>query len=120
MDGMLKKTGPRILKWLRDSSTEYIGPCILDAPGAWTRCGPTWLTKGGIWLVYGPGVCEWGTTEGLAQLARDPQCTPQLHAVGVAMIPNPNLVFACTDSVLDLLKIRELVKEAEEFNDYVG
>lgn len=83
-----KGTGPAI----------YLGPTVVQAQGAWTRCGPTWIVPGIGWVVFGPGVHVWRTTEGLAQLAEDLAVEPTWHAIGVAVAAH-NISFAMLDAV---------------------
>lgn len=75
----------------------YMGVCVLQAPGGWTRVGPAWILPAGCgWAIYGPGVARWGTSAGLAQLASESSPTPSLHAVGLSVCPDPNIVYALT------------------------
>lgn len=109
---------PRITRLLERPDTQYMGACIVQAPGAWTRMGPTWLVPGVGWVVIGPGVANWGTTSGLAQLATDPAaCSPQWHTVGVAICPAPNLVFAATADSLAATQLAEVARLVVEVAD---
>jgi hypothetical protein len=83
---------PRLEPILRHPETVYMGACLVQANGAWTRSGPTWLTKYG-WVIWGPGLRSWGTTKGLAELASERTPTPTWHAPGWSNVPNPNIVF---------------------------
>jgi len=80
----------------------YLGSCIVQAPGAWTRVGPTWLDRERLqaWVVVSIGAARWGTSEGLAQLATSVDCKPQWHAPGTAIVPLPNLAFLIEPHVL--------------------
>lgn len=88
----------RIRAVVERKDATYMGTCIMQAPGAWSRMGPTWCVPGIGWVTYGPGVASWGTTAGLAQLAADHgECSPTWHATGWSIEPNPNIVFAVPD-----------------------
>lgn len=113
----LLESVPRVLALVHDETTEYIGPALVQAPGAWTRCGPTWLTKRGLWICVGPGVYDWGTTAGLAQLASSPDPKPKWHAHGVAIVPDPNIVFVVGANALtspEMADVRAMTAAAEE------
>lgn len=88
-------TAPQVAALLPRS--RYMGVCVVQAAGGWTRIGPTWIMPDGLWAVFGPGVARWGTTGGLAQLASEATPTPTLHAVGLAVAQSPNIVYALTD-----------------------
>lgn len=90
----------RLMKMLRQKGTVYFGPCVVNAPGAWTRCGPTWKLTSGVFLVVGPGVRNWNTSKGLAQLAVDPSVAPTLHEEGATLVPDPAIMIAVTDAAL--------------------
>lgn len=93
---------PHYAAQLRGKDAVYMGPCVVQCPGAWSRCGPTWLVPVGgtaVWGVVGPGVLRWGTTEGLAQLTVG-GAKPTWHSVGFAWSPLPNLAFAMTAAAL--------------------
>jgi len=90
---------PRIAALIRRNSSDYLGICIVQAPGAWARLGATWATERG-WVVIGPGISSWETTQGLAELAVSTAPRPTWHAVGVAVAPVPNLAFACLTEVV--------------------
>lgn len=89
---------PRIERILR--AAEYLGACVIQAPGAWTRIGGTWVDAAGRWWCAGPGVDLWGTTGGLAELASATTATPTWHAAGIACAPAPHIVFAVAPEVL--------------------
>lgn len=78
----------------------YLGPMVVQAPGAWSRVGPTWVVPGIGWLVFGPGLRTWGTSEGLAQLGCDPNTQPQWHAIGVSFVPEPDISFGMLPEVV--------------------
>ena len=81
------------------ADAEYIGVTVLNAPGGWTRVGPTWRTRHG-YLVYGPGAARWGTTLGLAELASAPTAKPTWHATGWALCPAPNILYLVAEVAL--------------------
>jgi hypothetical protein len=87
---------PQIRALLDRDDAIYMGVCLVQARGAWTRCGATWYVPAlRIWITYGPGVSSWGTKQGLAQLATDAAaCEPKWHAGGWTVAESPNLVFA--------------------------
>lgn len=107
----MKNIPERIALCLRDPATRYMGTCVIQAPGAWTRVGPCWVVPGVGWVCYGPGVERWGTSKGLAQLAVDAACKPSLHATAWTTVPAPNLAFALESAALSAPYFRE-VKEA--------
>lgn len=72
----------------------YMGLCIVQTPGSWTRIGPTWFADGIGWLCAGMGVANWCTSNGLGQLATDKSVRPRFHAGASTWSPLPNLVFA--------------------------
>lgn len=84
----------RIAGLLRTKGTVFLGPTIVQCPGAWTRVGPTWAVPGIGWVVYGPGIFKWGTTSGLAQLCREDTGKTTMHATAWSTVPTPNLGFA--------------------------
>ncbi len=105
---------PRVEAQIKDARTVYAGPCVVQAPGGWTRVGPTWITPVG-WVVAGPGAASWGTTQGLAQLASEGTATPTWHAVGIAIAPAPNVVYAVLPDALAskaMETVRGLTEEA--------
>ena len=92
---------------IKTPGTIYLGPCVVQSPGAWTRVGPTWIIPGVGWLSIGPGAREWGTKEGLAELASRATANPSWHAEGVSITKDPTVAFACTEQALssDPMKI---------------
>lgn len=78
----------------------YLGVLVVQAPGAWSRVGPTWIVPGVGHLVFGPGLRTWGTSEGLAQLACDTKTQPQWHAIGVSTT-DPDITFYMFDEVVE-------------------
>jgi len=107
---------PRYAALIAAEGTRYMGPCVVQAAGAWTRVGPTWLVPGVGWLVIGPGAANWGTKKGLAELATEPGPAPTWHAAGLAIAPVPNLGFAMTADVLAstvMAEVAALTAEAE-------
>jgi hypothetical protein len=111
----LLEATPRIAARLREA--EYLGACIVQAPGAWARMGPTWLHPRLGWIVAGPGIDTWGTTRGLAELASSDTASPTWHAVGIAVAPTPNLVFGVSTVSLAApyaAEVRALAAEADE------
>lgn len=114
--GDLLAQAPRYQALIEGRGTQYMGPCVVQAPGAWTRVGPTWLVPGVGWLAVGPGVANWGTKKGLAELATEIGPNPTWHAVGLVIVPAPNLVFAITTAVLAspvMSEVAVLASEAE-------
>lgn len=110
------KSIPRIKDMLKREGVEYLGPCVVQAPGSWTRVGPTWIVPGIGWVCIGPGAKTWGTKAGLAELATFDTATPEWHAVGVAVVPDPNLVFAVTKEALGsghMSEVKELASEVK-------
>lgn len=114
--GMLEQA-PRIERLLQGPDVIYLGPCVVQAPGAWTRIGPTWLVPGVGTLVIGPGLARWGTSQGLAQLAVDAAaCKPEWHAVAIAVTATPNIIFALTSASITapcLASVAALAAEVE-------
>jgi len=91
----------------------YYGACVVNAPGGWTRVGPTWKVRGG-WIVVGPGVRAWNTTKGLAELAVEKTAKPDWHAVGATFIENPYLVIPATpEASANSPEVRDLTTAAE-------
>ena len=82
------------------SESRYLGPCVVQCPGAWTRIGPTWVHPNLGWICLGPGVANWGTTMGLAELATLGTAKPNWHASGVG-ISSPNVSFVMTHRAID-------------------
>lgn len=118
LDELFRKA-PRYQALVEDRDAQFMGPCVVQASGAWTRIGPTWLVPGIGWLVVGPGVANWGTKKGLAELATEVGPSPSWHAVGLIVAPQPNLVFAVTANVLEsaaMVEVASLTAEAEVFN----
>ena len=117
--GQLLAGAPRYQALIEKGPARYMGPCVVQAPGAWTRIGPTWLIPGVGWLIIGPGVANWGTQKGLAELATDLGPKPTWHAIGLVIAPAPNLVFAVVEEVLRSSAMEEvaaLATDAEEYN----
>lgn len=108
---------PRLEAFLREAV--YIGPCVVQSPGAWTRVGPTWYDRTTrVWVTIGPGAAQWNTTSGIAQLALDPNVSPSWHETGVSLSPEPNLVFVMHPNTLTgkaFDTIRELADTAERW-----
>lgn len=94
----IDEISPRIRAML--TRAEYIGICAMQAPGAWTRIGATWVTPEGRWINIGQGVGSWGTSRGLGQLASDDDARPEWHAPAVVICPDPNAVFVLTDAAI--------------------
>lgn len=117
----LLEQAPRIARLLETPGTIYFGVCIVQAPGAWSRVGPTWRVPGVGVVVIGPGIARWGTTAGLAQLAGAGVATakPEWHAVGLA-ICEPNLMFAVTASALAAPQMAEVTALAAEVDHAPG
>lgn len=90
----------RIVRVIRMKRSLYIGVCIVQAKGGWSRLGPTWRTAIGF-VVVGRGINSWGTTLGLAQLCVDTSCSPSWHAAAVAVAPEPNLVLAVAPELVE-------------------
>jgi hypothetical protein len=120
-----KKENPETLKSILSNSPraenriktgEYMGVCIVQSPGAWTRIGPTWLTPVG-WINVGPGVSRWGTKLGLGELAVSITPTPSLHAVSLTISPTPNLVYAVGIGIENpnLKIVKSLAEEVEKY-----
>ena len=101
---------------IRASGTEYLGPCIVQCEGSWTRVGPTWVTQRGIWVVFGPGLSRWGTTEGLAQLSISDAVTPVWHSIGVGIVPTPHICFPVMRTLLSASHM-ETVRLCTEIGD---
>lgn len=102
---------PSVKRIVELAETTYMGPCVVQSPGAWTRVGPTWHHPTFGWITVGPGTKRWGTTEGLAELATQVTANPGWHAEGVAVSPAPNLVFAITEDALTsehMARVKEL------------
>lgn len=102
MEALLGNT-PRVLAQVKDEKSVYLGPCVVQAPGGWTRVGPTWQTPVG-WVIVGPGIANWGTTQGLAELASASTAKPKLHALGVAVTPDPNIVYAMVPDAIPVIE----------------
>ena len=111
---------PRVKAALNRSGVEYMGPCVVQSPGAWTRVGPTWIVPGIGWVTVGLGVCQWGTTAGLAELASQPTATPKWHALGISISPAPNLVFAVTVQALESPNMADVARFAQEVDVEAG
>lgn len=97
--------------------TVYLGPVIIQAPSAWCRAGATWYVPStACWIVYGPGLARWGTSQGLAQLASaSDACNPKYHATAWCIVPAPNLCFAIEEGQLEHLgPIRDAVAAVSE------
>ena len=109
---------PHAKNLITSEDATYMGPCIVQAPGAWSRTGPTWLVKNVGWVTYGPGVKRWGTEEGLAELCSSVKPKPELHAEGFDIVPNPNIVFPVSEKALkgnkSLVRVAELTAQADE------
>lgn len=98
----------RWLPLLRRPTTVYMGPCVLQAPQGWTRCGPMWWTDIGA-IIVGPGVARWGTTLGIAELATRSTPSPTMYAAGWSHCSEPNLSVAVEEEALNCPHM-ELVK----------
>lgn len=100
------------------SGARYYGPCVVAAPGAWTRCGPTWRLASGDWVVVGPGIGVWGTTAGLAQLCREAPSGTAWHATAAAIVPAPQMVLPCGagSGVLTAPGVSDLLQQATALN----
>lgn len=109
----LLESCPRIAALLRAPGTEYLGPCVVQDPGAWTRLGPTWRVAGDRYICIGPGVNVWGTTQGLAELATADTAKPKFHAIGISISPRPNIIFAMTPEAITNCKIEAMAEEAQ-------
>lgn len=70
-----------------------MGVAIVQAPGAWSRMGPTWNHPEHGWFCFGPGIQAWNTEQGLAELAVSKKPAPAWHATALACAPEPNIVF---------------------------
>jgi hypothetical protein len=92
----------RLLALIQRPDTEYMGACVVQGSGGWSRLGPTWWTVRG-WVCWGPGLARWQTTEGLAELVSQTSATPKYHANGWTCAPLPNMVFYVEDHVIDHL-----------------
>jgi hypothetical protein len=91
----------------------YLGVCIMQASGAWTRMGPTWHIPAHGWVCVGPGMATWGTTHGLAELATSTAPSPKLHAAACTIAPVPNLIFAVQAAVIAKYKLGGLDESAK-------
>jgi len=93
----------------------YYGPCISNAAGRWTRIGPTWRTQHG-WVTVGPVVPDWGTRNGLGELAVSSEPNPRYHEVAAALVDSVFQVLACIEGskALDAPRVRELTAEADQ------
>lgn len=99
-------------KAAQNNQLTYLGVTVVQAKAAWTRVGPTWLLPGIGYFVAGPGVADWGTKLGLAELAISTSPTPTFHAEGLSCAPEPNIVFAVRDEVAAHLGLTDLHEEA--------
>ena len=108
-----KLLGVRLLTAIKSTQSTYWGVCVMQAPGGWTRVGPTWHIRDHGWVTVGPGAGQWGTKSGLAELASAATATPKMHASGAVLSPQPNLVIPCTPEAVAHLKLSELESEAE-------
>jgi len=92
----------------------YYGPCISNAPGRWTRIGPTWRTAHG-WVTVGPVVADWGTRAGLGELAVSAEPNPRYHDVAAALVDSVYQLVPCIQGSksLDAPRVKELAEEAE-------
>ena len=97
-----------------DGALSYHGVCVVQAKAAWSRVGPTWSVPGIGWFVAGPGLKSWGTSKGLAEFVVSMEPTPEYHSEGMACCPEPNIVFALVDSVVEGRKLTGLANEAAE------
>lgn len=110
---------PPVMELLVMSSEAlYLGPCIMQAPGGWTRAGPTWYVRGDrLWICYGPGVASWGTTRGIAQLASADDCKPSWHDTGWVTAPDPNIVLPMLTIAIEasyMQPVRDCVEAVRE------
>ena len=108
---------PRVEEMLKTEGTKYMGACLVQSPGAWTRVGPTWLVPGLGWVTYGPGARRWGTEKGLAELATGDSTNTEWDAEGVSISPNPNVVYAVSDHSL---KTNPKLSRAAELHQQAG
>lgn len=106
--GIIPRISDRCVAMIREPGTRYFGVCILQAPGAWSRLGPTWRTSDNVWICAGPGLGRWNTRRGLAEISQDVTANPEIHATGVAMCPKPNLVFEVSAMSIEHLKLEPL------------
>lgn len=114
----LLEQAPRIARILEMPGVVYLGACIVQAPGAWSRVGPTWRVPNMFTIVIGPGLARWGTTKGLAELAvAAADCKPEWHAMGIAICETPNIVFAITAKALAAKVMSEVATLAAEVGD---
>jgi len=107
---------PRVKAALKRPGVIYMGPCVVQAPGAWTRVGPTWLVPNVGWITVGPGARQWGTTQGLAELASEDTAKPTWHSLGISIVPDPHLVFAMQEGGLKssyMSDVRQLSEEVD-------
>jgi hypothetical protein len=110
-----KYVGARLMRRIQHPETTYYGVCVLAAPGSWCRVGPTWRLPDGVWAVVGPGVRNWGTTQGLAELASSSAPRPGWHAAAASLCPEPQLVFAAVagSAAMTGPEVAELGTEAD-------
>lgn len=109
---------PRAARVLRDGRTEYLGVTIAQAPRAWSRMGPTWCDVRGRYWVLGPGVADWGTSQGLAELSVSTAPAAKWHAVGLVCCPSDTLLFAVEAEVVAARpQIAGLAAEAEAWEE---
>jgi hypothetical protein len=106
---------PRLTPLMRRSM--YVGAAIVQSRGQWTRVGPTWITEYG-WLTIGPGAANWGTTQGLAELAMSAVPKTTWHAIGVSGPTSPNIAFHVLPLALaapNMQIVRALTEEADQW-----
>ncbi len=70
--------GPWAYASIKGPNSVYLGICATHTTGSWTRAGLTWRV-GDMLIVVGPGVAEWGTTQGLAELCVSRTAKPNYH-----------------------------------------
>ncbi len=96
------------------AESRYLGVCVVQKPGAWTRMGPTWRHPEIGWVCLGPGVHQWNTKLGLAELAASEEVAPSWHATAFSMCEKPNLAFAVARAVSghheEVARLRDIVE----------
>lgn len=95
---------------------EYVGASIVQSPGSWNRVGAVWMLRPDLWVCYGPGLYDWGTTRGLGELCVNPGCSPEWHPAVWTSHPSPNCVMHIEDNVLataHMSEVRTIVEWAD-------